>query len=400
MGEYNVLYDKVKNDKNDTIVTKTYLSNLIINLTTDIKNGTCNHIKYPAKLLQSLHKLNNIVGMHKLKESIAQQTSFLITKMKNGNFSLKMLNTCLFGGPGQGKSTIGIIMAEIWKHLGILQINVDNNTTILSKIKDYDINVLYLTGLTLYVLLNKMYQEFLKPLYYSNNYIILFFSIIILFLILIYYYDTNNYDDNVVTIANRTDFVDIYLGGTAPKTKKFIEANRGKVIFLDETYNLVNAPNDTYGLEALNTINQWMSENPNEVVFIFAGYEHLMKNTIFKAQPGLERRCMWHFNCDKYSGKELYEILLQQLKKEDLELSPRDSNKVCNYIEKHVEDFKNQGGDMERLTFYLQLIQSRKDNVSYITYDDVKNAVKDLNDNSIKVDNKVDKIDFNKLFNI
>lgn len=397
--EYNILYDKtVTNDvmNEDT----THLGTLIYNLTNDIKNNNCSYIKHPAKLLLSLEKLKNIVGMNKLKESIAQQTAFLISKMKNGNSSLKMLNTCLFGPPGVGKSSVGTIMAEIWKHLGILQVNVDKHSNMMSKFENYDPNILIMICAWGYVLLNKLYQDVMKPLYQTYGYFaFLLFCIALLFFVLIasYYQDMEPLsDDNAITIANRNDFVDIYLGGTGPRTRRFIEANRGKVIFLDEAYNMINGPTDSYGNEAINTITQYMSEHPNEVVFIFAGYEQKLKDTIFKAQPGLERRCMWHFTCEKYSGKELYAILLLQLKKEGIEILPRDGNRVCRYIEKHVEDFKNMGGDMERVTFYLQLILATKEN-NYATYTDLKKAIQELRENTLK---ETPKTNLEKLFNI
>lgn len=397
--EYNILYDKpVTNNiiNSDT----THLGTLIYNLTSDIKNNNCSYIKHPTKLLLSLEKLRNIVGMHKLKESIAQQTAFLMTKMKNGNSSLKMLNTCLYGPPGVGKTTIGTTMAEIWKHLGILQVNVDKHTTIINKFENYDVNILIIICAWGYVLLNKLYQDVMKPLYQTYGYFVfLFVCIALLFFVLLvsYYQDMEPLnEEHAITIANRNDFVDIYLGGTGPRTRRFIEANRGKVIFLDEAYNMINGPTDSYGNEAINTITQYMSEHPDEVVFIFAGYEQKLKDTIFKAQPGLERRCMWHFTCEKYTGKELYSILLLQLKKEGIEILPRDGNRVCRYIEKHVEDFKNMGGDMERVTFYLQLILATKGN-NYATYTDLKKAIQELRENTLK---ETPKTDFNKLFGI
>lgn len=398
MWEYNVLYDKAV--KNDITIhcDKTHLGTLIYNLTNDIKNNECSYIKHPTKLLLSLQKLKDMVGMNRLKESIAQQTAFLMTKMKNGNFSLKMLNTCLYGPAGCGKSTIGVIMAEIWKHLGILQANVDKHTTIMTKLEHYDLNMLYICFLGCYVVMSKLYYEILKPMYQYYGYMIIILLCILFLCFIILFYDNTQKeeDDNPFVIANRNDFVDIYVGGTGPRTKKFIHANRGKVIFLDEAYNMINGTQDSFGNEAINTINQHLSEFPNETVFIFAGYEEKLKDTIFKAQPGLERRCMWHFTCDKYTGKELYAILLLQLKKEGIEILGRDGNKVCRYIEKHIEDFKNQGGDMERVTFYLQLILATK-NSSYANYTDMKKAIQELRENTIKTQPK---IDLSKMFTI
>src|SRR5438270_8400932 len=96
----------VKQTQDDTHLTK-----LINQLTYDIKLNHVKNIKNPQGLLQSLIKLQNVIGMDKLKENIAKQTSYLIQKLNVGNFKLSMLNTVLYGSAGLGKTTIGIILA-------------------------------------------------------------------------------------------------------------------------------------------------------------------------------------------------------------------------------------------------------------------------------------------------
>src|SRR5688572_1581881 len=94
-----------------------HLSSLINHL----NEKSYSQIKDQKKLIASLIKLYNMVGMKSIKESIAKQTSYLISKMEQGNFSMKMLNCCLFGSPGVGKTKTATIMAEIWHNLGFLQ---------------------------------------------------------------------------------------------------------------------------------------------------------------------------------------------------------------------------------------------------------------------------------------
>ena len=164
MLKYNI--DEKEKIKPQVITTASYLTNLINNLTNDIQAGNCEHIKYPHKLLESLQKLNNMIGMEKIKESIAKQTAFLMNKMKNGDFSMKMLNTCLYGSPGSGKSSIGVIMAEIWYNMGFLQAALDKkgaSSDIIAKLKTYDINLLYIAFLCFYVFCHKVYHEICRP---------------------------------------------------------------------------------------------------------------------------------------------------------------------------------------------------------------------------------------------
>lgn len=80
------------------------LTNLINRLGNNIKTNhpSLKYIKNPTKLLQSLGKLYNMIGMNHIKESIAKQTSYLINKLEHGETSLKMLNTVLTGNAGVG----------------------------------------------------------------------------------------------------------------------------------------------------------------------------------------------------------------------------------------------------------------------------------------------------------
>ncbi|GAG02572.1 unnamed protein product, partial [marine sediment metagenome] len=167
-------------------------------------------------------------------------------------------------------------------------------------------------------------------------------------------------DRSIIKVVSRKDFVAEYLGQTAIKTKKLLNANIGKVLFIDEAYSLYqngSMGGDMYGSEALTTLNLFMSENPNKIVVIFAGYEGLMKNGIFKSQPGLPRRCMWHFQCDGYNGNQLGDIFLLQLKKKDWRVN--DVVGIKKMIIDNSSLFPSHGGDTERLIFYSQLAASR-----------------------------------------
>ena len=164
--------------------------------------------------------------------------------------------------------------------------------------------------------------------------------------------DTSN---EVITIVSREDFVDKYIGGTDKKTKNLLENNLGKVLFIDEAYSLINRHDDPYGLEALNVLNRFLSEHPNEIVVIFAGYKELMQRTIFKMQPGLPRRCMWHFDCEPYSPEDLYLIFKKQLKNYKF----IDEKAVKLLFQYNADAFPSAGGDTERLTHFVKIEHSK-----------------------------------------
>ena len=58
----------------------------------------------------------------------------------------------------------------------------------------------------------------------------------------------------------------------------------------------------------------FINEYSDKCIIIFAGYEDLLKKSIFKVQPGLERRIGWTFNINPYNHSELASIYEKQLR--------------------------------------------------------------------------------------
>ena len=161
---------------------------------------------------------------------------------------------------------------------------------------------------------------------------------------------------NMIRIVSREDFVGGFLGQTAIKTEKLLRDSIGKVLFIDEAYSLVNDEKDSYGYECLTTLNRFMSEHPSEIVIIFAGYKDLLEQTIFKAQPGLKRRCTWHFEIENYSYNGLSEIFQKQMKKNGWSLSPEVD--IISFFKDNYKEFPFFGGDTLRLGFYCKICYS------------------------------------------
>ena len=360
-------------------------------------------IKYPNLLMTSLIELNQLVGMERLKDSIALQVMRLIDGANNGETSSKMLNTILYGPPGVGKTKVGIILAKIWYALGYLKkpnkikpIDTNNggipNTTTTINTSGGDNNgLLFLVLLILFYLFTYIVSG-ISYLYDTVGTMWLLIMLGILVLVIIYFYwnrksyttyitnvvkvDNNKpmeindkninqvNDRDIITVVSREDFVAGFLGQTAIKTKALLQANMGKVIFIDEAYSLLNGDRDQYGMEALTALNLFMSEYPDSIAVIFAGYKDLMKHGIFKAQPGLPRRCMWHFQCTGYTGDQLCDIFLRQLYKDGWKIRRSDYDPIRELICNNSEMFPSYGGDTERLVFFSQLEASRTNMMS------------------------------------
>jgi replication-associated recombination protein RarA len=77
---------------------------------------TIDHYKL-RKIKKPLEKLNNIVGLDKLKEEIFNLISYLLVYHEKGD----LLHTVLQGPPGVGKTKVAEIMAELYAGLGYLK---------------------------------------------------------------------------------------------------------------------------------------------------------------------------------------------------------------------------------------------------------------------------------------
>ena len=160
-------------------------------------------------------------------------------------------------------------------------------------------------------------------------------------------------DEIPIVITSRSDYVAEYVGHSAIKTENLLKKNLGKVVFIDEAYSLWHDSKDSFGMEALTTLNRFMSEHAHEIIIIFAGYKDLLQNTIFKAQPGLRRRCGWVFEIKGYSPKGLSEIFTKQLKEYGWAVAPGLNLEA--FFSRHMKSFEGFGGDSERLGFYAKL---------------------------------------------
>ena len=70
------------------------------------------------KLLKPLNKLNNLIGLNDLKNSIVEQIIYYIQNFEINNDN--MLHTVIEGPPGVGKTEVGKILAEIFSEMEII----------------------------------------------------------------------------------------------------------------------------------------------------------------------------------------------------------------------------------------------------------------------------------------
>ena len=107
--------------------------------------------------------------------------------------------------------------------------------------------------------------------------------------------------------VGRADLVAEYIGQTAVKVKNVFRKAKGKMLFIDEAYSLVDDMKGSFGDEAINTIIQEMENNREKTIVIFAGYPDEMEG-FFSRNPGLKSRVPFTINFSDYSAEELVKI--------------------------------------------------------------------------------------------
>ena len=107
--------------------------------------------------------------------------------------------------------------------------------------------------------------------------------------------------------VTRADLVGRYTGHTAPLTNSVIESALGGVLFIDEAYSLYRGEQDSFGLEAIDTLVKGMEDHRDELVVILAGYTREME-TFLTANSGLASRFPNKIEFPDYTADELLDI--------------------------------------------------------------------------------------------
>lgn len=113
--------------------------------------------------------------------------------------------------------------------------------------------------------------------------------------------------------VTRNDLVGKYMGHTAPQTMQVVKSALGGILFIDEAYSLYRGTNDSFGLEAIDTLVKAMEDNRDDLIVILAGYTKEMK-VFLESNSGLASRFPNQIEFPDYTAEELYAITVIQAK--------------------------------------------------------------------------------------
>ena len=144
--------------------------------------------------------------------------------------------------------------------------------------------------------------------------------------------------------VTRADLVGRYTGHTAPLTNSVIESALGGVLFIDEAYSLYRGEQDSFGLEAIDTLVKGMEDHRDELVVILAGYTREME-IFLTANSGLASRFPNKIEFPDYTAEELLQITYVQAKNKGYRLAESCTEPLLGYYARWQESDARTAGN-------------------------------------------------------
>lgn len=138
--------------------------------------------------------------------------------------------------------------------------------------------------------------------------------------------------------TERSDFIDIKVGGTEQKTKAILKSAQGNVLFIDEAYTLMKESNDSndFGPRVIETLLTTLSREEVDMLVIMAGYPEEMEK-LLESNPGLKSRFPYVFHFEDYTAEELMEIARGVVNKQGYRFSAAAEKAMKALITREVQ---------------------------------------------------------------
>lgn len=144
--------------------------------------------------------------------------------------------------------------------------------------------------------------------------------------------------------VTRADLVAQYVGQTAPLTMSVIRSALGGVLFIDEAYSLYRGKDDTFGLEAIDTLVKAMEDHRDDLVVILAGYKKEM-SVFLEANSGLKSRFPTVIEFHDYTGEELVEIAKIQATNKGYKIAEDALPILKSFFDRQQTDHASEAGN-------------------------------------------------------
>lgn len=162
--------------------------------------------------------------------------------------------------------------------------------------------------------------------------------------------------------VSRSDLVGKYVGHTAPLTMSVVNSALGGVLFIDEAYSLYRGKDDSFGLEAIDTLVKAMEDHRDDLIVILAGYKKEMESFL-DANSGLKSRFANIINFPDYTGEQMLQIAQNIAMGKDYVIDEEASAKLLEYFTmvQSKEDSTSGNGRLARNVVEAAILkQSRR----------------------------------------
>ena len=162
--------------------------------------------------------------------------------------------------------------------------------------------------------------------------------------------------------VSRSDLVGKYVGHTAPLTMSVVNSALGGVLFIDEAYSLYRGKDDSFGLEAIDTLVKAMEDHRDDLIVILAGYQKEMESFL-DANSGLKSRFANIINFPDYTGEQMLQIAQNIARGKDYVIDEEASAKLLEYFTmvQSKEDSTSGNGRLARNVVEAAILkQSRR----------------------------------------
>jgi SpoVK/Ycf46/Vps4 family AAA+-type ATPase len=169
--------------------------------------------------------------------------------------------------------------------------------------------------------------------------------------------------------VTRKDLVGQYVGHTAKLTHQVITSALGGVLFIDEAYSLYRGNNDSYGLEAIDTLVKAMEDHRDEFVVILAGYDKEM-DTFLQSNSGLRSRFTNIIHFSDYSGEDLYKIACQIASSHDYTIDESCKDELISYLDKSNKELGGNGRLARNVVEKAMIQNAKRENSDILILED------------------------------
>jgi DNA polymerase III delta prime subunit len=362
-------------------------------------------VEIQQSVLEQVGKCWSFIGLVEVKKQMARLVKYLI---RCRHYGLEMPNIILQGPPGSGKSTFSVALASMLRCLQLDKISQKEEKTTtptaltLQTMRTNSWNA-FLEGVQWQGEVDRLQQEYekvrktrtQKSRFSPYPGMKAFLAKTTAQSCELYQYcntalhkekenekktsgsckeskDAREEPKKDVLHVTRADLIGEYLGQTAPKTRRICEGCH--VLIIDEAHSLYYEDSDMYGKEAVDTLVDYMSRNPQFRVILNCYADKIQ--TLFRLNSGFERRFIWKLNLEeKLTGQHLQDIFLQQVRRSpECKLTEEMRQHLPSFFKEHCSLFKFFGGDTEKLLLHCKMLSMDTDDPLVITKDVLQQA--------------------------